>query len=118
MSQMILSILPWLDVVGQIGFILWFAQAYKGQTKTKYQYALATQETSMTENVQDVNAEVHDATPICLQLRKELDIVTKYLIQWKDVYVPFTPYPTKKLKKKLNKLNSYNTRSKDKPKGG
>jgi len=40
------------------------------------------------------------------------------LIQGKDADVPFASYLTKKQKKQLNKFNSYNTRSKDGPKGG
>jgi len=34
-------------------------------------------------------------------------VVSKYLIQDKDVDVPFMPYLMKNRKKQLNKLNSY-----------
>jgi len=57
-------------------------------------------------------------TCICPILQKKLDLVSEYLIRDKDVDVLFTPYPMKKHKKQLSKLNSYNTRSKDAPKGG
>lgn len=85
---------------------------------------------STTENVLNVSVEVNveaytshssliaGITHCCLQLPKELDLVREYLLQGKDVDVPFTPYPTKKQKKQISKLNSYNTRSKNEPKDG
>ena len=36
------------------------------------------------------------------QLQKEIDLVREYLIQGKDVDVPFTPYLTKKQTKNLS----------------
>lgn len=57
-------------------------------------------------------------TCICPILHKKLDLVCEYLIRGKNVDIPFTPYPMKKHKKQLSKLNSYNTQSKGEPKGG
>lgn len=60
----------------------------------------------------------HEVVALNLQLQKELDLVRECLIKGEDVEVPFTPYLTKKQRKQLSKLNSYNTRSKGAPKGG
>jgi hypothetical protein len=72
---------------------------------------LDSSSSSPAENVPNASVEVHVKAHICPQLWKKLDLVSEYLIQGKNVDLPFTPYQTKKQKKQIIKLNSYNTRS-------
>jgi len=55
---------------------------------------------------------------ICPILQKKLDLISEYLIQGKDDGILFTSYMTKKQKKQLSKLSSYNTRFKGESNGG
>ena len=81
---------------------------------------LATDPLPLTKDVQLIQhtmaAQIKVATHIDPQLHKEIDLVSEYLIQGKDADVRFTPYLTKKHKKSISKLNSYNARSKCEPK--
>jgi hypothetical protein len=89
----------------------------------QFQQTLAVQEIGTIENVPNASAEASveslfgcsssfaSIPPYFAQLQNTIDLVNEYLIQVKDADIPFKPYLTKKQKKQLSKLISYNIRS-------